>query len=129
MSVLTSRTRTRSPAKRARILVVVGSFVEVGEQLDAKTELLAVVQRGVVVLRDACRSRVEVRAVVELGPLRNSAELLVFRAVSDRPATTTGTVPSFEKPTVKTDFSQFIGRAHAGQPRAKDDNPFVGNRT
>ena len=63
------------------------------ERLERNAKPAAVIEDGMVVVRDPPRPRIEIEAVVEPAALRGAAELGIRIAAADRPVSTSGATP------------------------------------
>lgn len=103
-------------AAKALLAVQQRVVVDLVECLQGHTELLAVTQHRLVVMRNAPRPRIEIQPVVKLAMLGRPAQFGVTVATTQRPVTPTGAVVVFQQLHAVPRLAQFEGRSHAGQP-------------
>ena len=108
------------PESRGRMKV--GVVIELNERLDRNAEPAAVIENGVVVVRDPPWPRIEIEAVVEQAPLRGAAELGVRIAAPDRPVSTAGATVVFQDVDLVAGLAEFERSRHSGKPGAQDDD-------
>ena len=80
-----------APECRGRMKI--GIVIELNERLERNAKPAAVIEDGMVVVRDPPRPRIEIEAVVEPAALRGAAELGIRIAAADRPVSTSGATP------------------------------------
>src|SRR5271155_852770 len=96
----------------------VGVMVELDEGLKRHPETAAIVQDRVMVVRNAPRSGIEIKAGVELAPLRRATELRVDVAASERPVSSARPEVVFEYANLVAGALELDRRSHSGEPGA-----------
>ena len=72
--------------------------------------------------RDAGGAGVEIVASLPLADLGGAVGELDFGALANRPAATAGAIAGFEDGAFEACLAQFVGRDHAGDASAENDN-------
>jgi hypothetical protein len=103
-------------------VVDIGVVIELDEGLQLHAEFLAVVQQGVVVVRDPPGSGIEEVALGEIHGLGGAAHFRELVAGAQRPVPPAGSVLILENPDAIAGLFQFVGRQHSGQARAQHDH-------
>jgi hypothetical protein len=99
-----------------------GMVVIVDHDFQRHVEQPCVVQRGLVVERDAPGTVVDVMAFVEAAVLGLAAQFLQLETLARRLAAPTGEGARFQHFYPVAEFAQFEGRGHAGQAGTEDQH-------
>jgi hypothetical protein len=97
-----------------------GVVVDLHESLELDAEPLAVSEHRMVVVWDAPRAGIEIKALVEFALLFEAAEFGVFVAAAQRPAAAAGFLAVLQDLNLVARLAEFVGGDHAGKPGAKD---------
>ena len=90
--------------------------------LEGHAEIVAVVEEMGMDGRDARGAGVEIVASLPLANLRSAISELDLGALADRPAATAGAIAGFEDGALEACLAQFVGRDHAGDASAENDD-------
>src|SRR5579863_545977 len=110
------------PAAKGLGVMQKGVVVELNEGLERDAELATIVQKRVVMVRDAPGPWIEVEAVVEVAALGRAAELRVDIAAAKRPVPTAGAGIIFKDLNLVSGAAEFVGSGHPGKASAQYDD-------
>src|SRR5262249_46043047 len=113
----------QGPTLERVVAMEIGRAVVVDDHLERDTEVLAVSENSLVVVRNAGGARIEIHVLarIERASLEGVA-LLDVVAAADRPVATTGTSSALAHRASIAGFRELIGRRHASDAGTKHDD-------